>query len=107
MSPHPPIIVGGMSPPALRRAARCGNGWYGFAIDVEATERCIAQLHAAERPSSLGPLEISVTPAAPVDADALARYEALGVDRLVLLGLAGSASDLIAFVEQAAESLLQ
>jgi probable F420-dependent oxidoreductase len=26
--PHPPIWVGGESPPALRRVARLGNGWY-------------------------------------------------------------------------------
>ncbi len=104
--PHPPIILGGMSPPALRRAARCGDGWYGFALDVETTEDCISRLRAAERSAALPPLEISITPAAPVDADALARYEALGVDRLVLLGLGGNAEELVSFVERAAESLL-
>ena len=31
--PHLPILVGGHSAPALRRAARYGNGWYGFAIN--------------------------------------------------------------------------
>ncbi len=104
--PHPPIVLGGMSPPALRRAARCGNGWYGFALDVPTTKSCIAQLRVAERPPALGALEISVTPAGPVDASNLAHYEELGVDRLVLLGLGGSASELITFIEQAAESLL-
>jgi len=29
-SPHPPIHVGGESDAALRRAARHGQGWYGF-----------------------------------------------------------------------------
>ena len=29
--PHPPIIVGGMSPAAHRRAVTKGNGWFGFA----------------------------------------------------------------------------
>jgi len=105
-SPHPPIVLGGMSPPALRRAARCGDGWYGFAIDIETTKHCIEQLRASDRPTALGPLEISVTPAGPVDADTLARYEQLGVDRLVLLGRGGTTSELIAFVEQAAKSLL-
>ena len=47
--PHPPIVVGGMSPPALRRASRYGNGWYGFALDLETTGRVWRD---CERPSS-------------------------------------------------------
>jgi probable F420-dependent oxidoreductase len=109
--PHPPLVVGGMSPPALRRATRYGNGWYGFALDPEATARGIAGLREArqsvERASELGPLEISVTPAGTLDADAVSRFEDLGVDRLVLIALGGSAEDLLAFVEKAAEAFLQ
>ena len=37
--PHPPIIVGGQSPPAYRRSVAQGNGWYGFFQDVDATDR--------------------------------------------------------------------
>ena len=33
--PHPPIVVGGMSAGAYRRAVERGDGWYGFALDVE------------------------------------------------------------------------
>jgi probable F420-dependent oxidoreductase len=106
--PHPPIVVGGMSPPALRRAARYAKGWYGFALDLETTTRCVAGLREArqsvERPAELGPLEISVTPSGPVDADSVSRFEDLGVDRLVLLALGGSAEDLIAFVEKTANA---
>jgi len=108
--PHPPIVVGGMSPPALRRAVRHGNGWYGFALDLKTTQRCVTGLRAAqrsvERPAELGPLEISVTPAGPLDADAVSRFEDLGVERLVVLTLAGSAEDLIAIVEKTANDLL-
>ena len=108
--PHPPIVVGGMSPPALRRATRYGKGWYGFALDLEATARCLAGLREArrsvERPAELGPLEISVTPSGPLDADAVSRFEDLGVDRLILLALRGSAEDLVAFVEETARALL-
>jgi probable F420-dependent oxidoreductase len=108
--PHPPIVVGGMSPPALRRAARYGRGWYGFALDLETTARCVAGLREAqqrvERPAELGPLEISVTPSGLVDVDTLSRFEELGVDRLIPLALGGSAEDLVAFVDKTASSLL-
>jgi probable F420-dependent oxidoreductase len=108
--PHPPIVVGGMSPPALRRASRYGNGWYGFAIDLEATGRCVAGLREAqqrvERSAELGPLEISVTPSGALDAGVVSRFEDLGVDRLVLIALGGNEQDLIAFVEKTASAFL-
>ena len=85
--PHPPIVVGGDSPPAFRRAVGRGNGWYGFALDLAAVKRCIDAIRetekALERPETLGRLEISVTPAAPLDRDSVERYAELGVDRLI------------------------
>lgn len=94
--PHPPILVGGMSEAALRRAVRQGNGWYGFFQDVDATAGCLRGLEEVakqvERPAELGRLEISVTPPGPVDADMAKRFEDLGVDRLILMrGLADMA----------------
>jgi probable F420-dependent oxidoreductase len=87
--PSPPIHVGGMSPPAFRRAVAQGDGWYGFFQDLDATAKAIRGLEEAaeqvERPVSLSHLEISVTPPGPVDADTARRYEDLGVDRLVLM----------------------
>lgn len=87
--PHPPIHVGGMSAPALRRAVAQGNGWYGFFQDVAATQKMIEGLRETakrvERPASLGRLEITVTPPGPVDSDTAKRFEDLGVDRLVLM----------------------
>lgn len=87
--PHPPILVGGMSAPALRRAVAQGDGWYGFFQDLEATEAAIQGLEDAakstERREGLGRLSISITPPARVDADMAKRYEDLGVDRLILM----------------------
>jgi probable F420-dependent oxidoreductase len=109
--PHPPIVVGGVSPPALRRATRYGKGWYGFALDLEATTRCVVGLREArqsvERSAELGPLEISVTPSGTLDGDAVSRFEDLGVDRLILLALGGSAEDLLTFVEKTAKAFLR
>jgi hypothetical protein len=42
----------------------------------------------------------------PLDADTVRRFQDAGVDRLVPLALAGSAQDLIAFVERTADALL-
>jgi probable F420-dependent oxidoreductase len=112
-SPYPPIVVGGMSPAALRRAVRYGNGWYGFALDLEATGRAIEGLRAAEqrldRDSALGRLEISVTPPprAKLDLDTVHRYAALGVDRLVLLNAGRTADDQVAGVERAERELVR
>src|SRR2546425_1409098 len=61
-----PIVVGGRTPPAYRRAVTRGHGWYGFGIDVEETRKCVSALREAEkkssRPPELGRLEISATP---------------------------------------------
>jgi probable F420-dependent oxidoreductase len=83
--PHVPIYVGGHSAPALRRAARYGQGWYGFQLMPEQTEPILdalrSELHAAGRDA--GDLVIAVTPTR-VDPDVVAEFAALGVSRLVL-----------------------
>lgn len=108
--PHPPIVIGGNTPPAFRRAVRCGNGWYGFAMNLETTAQCVAALKEAaeqvERPAELGPLEISITPLAAMDADTVKRFADLGVHRLILYYPASTAEDLVAFVEGIANSLI-
>lgn len=87
--PHPPILVGGASPPAFRRAVAQGDGWYGFYQDLDATAVALRGLEDAakhtERPKELGSLEISITPPGPVDRDTMRRYEDLGVSRLVVM----------------------
>jgi probable F420-dependent oxidoreductase len=109
--PHPPIVVGGTSPAALRRAVARGNGWYGFLRDLEATRADLAGLAAARgkglRPASLGPLEISVTPLPRTDLDAAQRYRDLGVDRLVLLPHARDEASILRWIEETAETLLR
>lgn len=88
-NPHPPILVGGMSAPALRRAVGQGDGWYGFFQDLNATEQAVKSLKetakSTERREGLEPLTISITPPGAVDADTAKRYEDLGVDRLIVM----------------------
>lgn len=108
--PHPPLVIGATSPPAWRRTVQRANGWYGFALDPDATARCLAGLEAAgqrvARPAALGPLEISVTPPPGIpDRDTLQRYADLGVQRLVLLPLVRTETELLDFVARAAAAL--
>ncbi len=102
--PHPPVIVGGWSPPALRRAAERGNGWYGWGMDHEEAARTLERLRtvlqSAERDPALGALEITITPGGRVDLAAAQRFEALGVDRLNLPVPGGaSEGDLLRFID--------
>ena len=86
--PHPPIVIGGHTPPAYRRAVQQGNGWYGFALTPDAARQAIEGLRQAAaqfpRPGGLGELEVSVTPRGPVDERTVETFAALGVHRLIL-----------------------
>ncbi len=86
--PHPPIVIGGNSPAAYRRAVRVGHGWYGWQLGLEETRAAIAALEERathqDRPPELGDLEITITPNLDVDVDSVRRYAELGVDRLAL-----------------------
>jgi probable F420-dependent oxidoreductase len=113
--PGPPIVVGGHTEAAFRRAVEQGHGWYGFALDDAGVQRCLDGLRQAgarhERPSALGPLEISVTPrptrgGEAMDRASADRFAALGVHRLILMPPRSlDASGLERFVETTARQL--
>jgi probable F420-dependent oxidoreductase len=107
----PPIVIGGASAAAFERAVRRGNGWYGFALDPEATRRALAGLREAarrvERPAGLGELEISVTPPpGALDRDAARRYEELGVHRLIPMTLEREGDAVVRLVSELGAALL-
>ena len=108
--PHPPIVIGGHTEPAFRRAVSHGNGWYGFALDLEATEKCMAGLKEAQktygRPRELGELEISITPGVRLDLDTAKRYADLGVHRLIPFRRAKAEAERLEFVQRTADSLI-
>ena len=82
-----PLVVGGRTPPAHRRAVSRGQGWYGFALNPDETAAQLAGLRRAsdmvERPAALGDLEISVTPRGLVTREKAAAFAGAGVHRLV------------------------
>jgi probable F420-dependent oxidoreductase len=106
-----PIVVGGHTRAAFRRAVEGAHGWYGFALDLERTAECLDGLRAeaarSVRPPELGELEITVTPRRTPDADTAARFRALGVHRLVLVPRSDLDEDgLAAYVARVGETLI-
>ena len=84
--PHIPIIVGGHSSAGFRRAAKYGNGWYGFQMDLEATAQATLKLDAAlaKEGRNRDDFQFVITPPYQVTADMAKGYEDLGVDQLIV-----------------------
>jgi probable F420-dependent oxidoreductase len=85
----PPVVVGGVSRGARRRAITKANGWYVFNTDQDLAREAVdvirIELDQSERPDVLGPLELTMTPVGPFDRGVAEWYQELGVERLVLL----------------------
>jgi probable F420-dependent oxidoreductase len=94
--PHPEIVFGGNSPQGCERAVRLAKGWYGFALDHDATAKNIETVRQActKHGRRFEDVEISITPAGghgsgrpsatPPSRDDVKRYADLGVHRLIL-----------------------
>ena len=106
-----PIVVGGHTSAAYRRAALQGTGWYGFALNLSETASCVKQLQEAlkqsARPTDLGELEISITPRVPLTRSTVQQFADLGVHRLILMPPAHlSVAQLEEFVTHMGETII-
>ncbi|PRY00708.1 LLM class flavin-dependent oxidoreductase [Allonocardiopsis opalescens] len=89
----PPVVVAGDARPALRRAARYGDGWATIASPPEKVAEGLAEIGRLAAEHGRPPVRATVV-APGLDADPrraaerLAGYEAAGVER-VILGVSG------------------
>lgn len=91
-SPQPaqpiPILVGGMSDAAIRRAARLGDGWNAVGLSPADVARHTSRLDDLRREAGRGsePFEVIVRGPLPTDlaAETLAEYQAVGVSEFIL-----------------------
>ncbi len=86
--PHPPILVGGESEAALRRAAALGDGWYGVGHTPESAAARVGRLRAllAEHGRAALPFDLTVSHGGgDLTADDVRRYQDAGITRVVSL----------------------
>jgi probable F420-dependent oxidoreductase len=77
--PHIPVVIGGNSRAAMRRAVRLGNGWHPFAISVETLREGMHSLREYAQQAGRDMAEIPVSVSLPLG-NPTPRGEALGTD---------------------------
>jgi len=83
--PHPPILVGGESDAALRRAALAGDGWIGLGHSIESVAAPIATLTALRQECGRGDDPFQFVCTGSVESrDDVMRWEEAGVTRLIV-----------------------
>ena len=91
--PHPPLLVGGDSPPSLRLAALHGDAWAPVVDELGGFERRLARWRRLREDSGLAPGDVTAF-VLDVDDERLARFAELGVTRVVVQVPADDAAEL-------------
>ena len=80
--PHPPIIFGGESTPALKRVGEVGDGWFGVNVSFEAAQEKIPRMKEYATAAGRDPeaLSFAVSPGlgSTVEMEQIKRYRDLG-----------------------------
>jgi probable F420-dependent oxidoreductase len=102
-----PVLVGGDSDAALRRAARIGNGWFGFDHDPGSVKESAGKLreYLEAEGRSLQGFRIIISPyTRRTDAALVEQYAEAGADELVLIGGARDAEGMVRVLDELAEA---
>lgn len=89
----PPIVVGGHSPAAARRAGRLGDGFFPARGDLTTLPALLEEMRAAATEAGRDPEAIEVTTGGAFDVDGAKRYADAGVHRLVLPAFGNNAEE--------------
>ena len=85
--PHPAIVVGGNRPPALRRAARLGDGWHPLNVSPDGVRRRLETLRSeaesAQREHVMATVQVRLGMQR-VTVESVAEYADAGVTELVV-----------------------
>jgi probable F420-dependent oxidoreductase len=96
----PPIVIGGSSEAAARRAGRLGDGFYPYVISPDDLAARIETIRSTAREHGRDPDAIEITawpgswkPGCSLDLDVMRRYAEIGVRRLVVSAQESGSSD--------------
>ena len=86
--PHPPIIFGGESEPALKRVGEVGDGWFGMNVSVDEAPAKIGRIKDHARAAGRDPdaLQFAISPGlgVPLARDDIKRAQDAGVGQLIV-----------------------
>ena len=110
--PHPPIIFGGESTPALKRVADLGDGWQPGPIPVEVFRERLNKLRTlmTERGRNMAELSISMIGSVrdlQRDREKIAALEELGVTEILLSMTGPSVEATLREIEEGARTLIR
>ena len=119
-NPHVPLIIGGSSRAAIRRAARLGNGWHPSALPLEEFSQKIKYLGEQTKTSGRTSDEIPISVSAAMrgrerhalgtDAEEILQkarsYEELGVQRIVISSNTRDSDQMLPDMEMLAREVL-
>jgi len=81
----PPIVVGGESTAALRRAARLGDGWIGMDHTFESAAAQVEKLRVLLQENDRDPEHFDYIIGGPITSrDDIARWEDVGITRMIV-----------------------
>ena len=109
--PHPPIIFGGESMPALKRVADLGDGWQPGTASLKVLSKSVPQLKAlmTERGRDYADLSVSALSAAsPVlrKPEVIPQLSELGVQELILFMTTADTNKTLTKIEDFAEKMM-
>src|SRR5215510_4115347 len=102
-SPHPPVLLGGHGPRALRRVVDYCDGWMPISVRAGDLAAGIADLRRIATEHGRDPASISISVyGVPMDRDALARLADLGVERAILALPSAEAATVLGLLDRGA-----
>jgi probable F420-dependent oxidoreductase len=87
--PHPPYIIGGNTDPAMKRACRLGDGWYGIAKTLDEALVLVTRIREIEKGYARAkPLELTMgVQWRNTSLDDVKRLAEVGIERVLPSGL--------------------